>query len=295
MGQNTRIYALAAVTFVLILILGFVYLYQPASALHSTTSANTLEYNAFMQENNLPNYTGLFQLYGSPSNDSIVFDCKYEITPQLIQIPSAIQNSSAAASYDSLSADMGILSFCSVNNTISSCSSAYDAIKNYMLNQLNSTDVSSIYNQTYYNFQSFYITANESGVLNFSYFNPLRYDAGILTKNPGNESVMIKKILSIQELPEDILLDKNGSVLKSDVYAIGPFQFKLKYIPAAQNCSTGTKVFNLIVDSSAFESQAYSSIYRDIGGNITNICVKTQYNQCNASEMKSINASFYVT
>ena len=293
MKQNTRLYALVAVAALLGVITILVYLPAPQAANSNLPTQNyTAAYSSFAKEYGFQNLsTGLFNFYGSPSNNSIVFDCRYEITPQLLNIPAGYSNQTAESLYNSITADIGIATFCSVNESLPLCSQAYKNLSNYMINDMNYSYLYAIYNQTRASFYSLYLAANSSGIANLSIFNPVKYDINLLNSTQPNTSAIVSALLNLKELPESVLLEENGSVAKSDVYAFGPFQFKLKYIPAARSCNA---VFNLMVQPSS-ETPAFSQISASLSRKTTNICVQTPENQCNSSEMSRLNASFYVS
>ncbi len=291
-------------TLVIILLAAFaailyVYPYNAVNLSHSSqpnsTSniTNSVKLTNFLSRYDI-NLSGLsdkdlYYFYGGLPNNSIVFGCDYEILPLFPAVP--LNETVTSSEYNSIIKDITLISMCSVENQ-TNCTSADDQLFNFIKGSMNYTEVSELFNLTYTEIESYYSEIVSSGLQNYSIVNPIKYDLKLFNASK-NESSMIDSILKMKQMPVNIVFNGLGNMLdyanETPVYS--PFQFQVFRLINATSCSYST-LFNVVVDPAYFSSSTYRDIYKGVG-NATNICIVDGNNNCNTSELKELNASFY--
>ncbi|EFD92948.1 MAG: hypothetical protein BJBARM5_0322 [Candidatus Parvarchaeum acidophilus ARMAN-5] len=271
----------------------YVYPFGQTNLLSNTNNTNAVKLSAFLSSNNinLNNLSDkdLYYFYGGLSNNTIIFGCNYELYPSF-SLSNLLPNSEKSE-YQNIITDMALDSMCSVENT-TNCTAAYKGIISFINNSMNSTLINSIFNSTYKEITNYYSEVNASGFGNLSIVEPLRYDIALF-KSSKNISSKINAIVKMKEFPVNILFYSTGKMFNyyNETGIYGPFQFPVYKLINATSCNT-SKIFNIVTDPKYFSSSIYTGLYKSLG-NYTNICIITKSNNCNTSEMKSLNMSFY--
>ncbi len=274
----------------------YVYPYKPVNfTAHAnvTNNTNSIKLADFLSDYSI-NLTklsdkDLYYFYGGLNNNSIVFGCNYEFSPSFLSSP--LLSGQSLIEYEGILRDAALDSICGVENQ-TNCTAVYKNLTSFIQNNLNSTQIEELFNATYAGMKSYYDELNASGYANLSIVNPLKYDLKLFNSS-RNKTAIISAIVKMKEMPVNIVFEPDGKLFgygnETGIY--GPFQFQVYKLLNATACSE-TTIFNLVTDPSFFSSQYYKSIYSSLG-NYTNICIYTDSNQCNSTEMKALNLSFY--
>ncbi len=280
--------------------------------IHSAAAGNGKNQAVFDAQNNqsISNFIAQYgfgndsyvrQLYPDNSTNVLIFDCNYGIVPQLLPLLSTVQyNSTIISAYENSTRLEFVHTLCEANLTTENCSqNIQDLYANAIANQntLN-LSVSSVFiplqqevNYTYgllSNVSYFGLPA-----LYFPEYSSLKADYRIVNNVSNNSIDMLKAVLNIRPLPMfEFLL--NNSVQKSAGQITPPGQFQLEQYPQIKSCNASTNIFNFITSPAMLNSSAYTYMYSWLAPKVTNVCVYTSSNTCNAQEMKTYNFSFAV-
>jgi len=119
--------------------------------------------------------------------------------------------------------------------------------------------------------------------------NPVIYNFHLLNNTQNTSSSMLLSLIKLKQIPNIM----NNSIIPSQGYSddfSDPYVFLFVNEP---NCST-SNVFNLILNLNETQSSQYQSLLNIKDVNVTNICVVSQTNSCNQTEMNLTGSEFYV-
>lgn len=294
---------LKTMTVVIILLAAFaaiIYSYplRPFVFSHATNNNSSNITNSIKLSNFLARYNinlsklsdkDLYYFYGGLQNNSIIVGCNYELYPS---IPSGqIPSNSLQKEYENILKDIAASSICSVNN-YTNCNNYDENLSSFIEKSMNSTQIGELFNYTYAQIKGYYSEINASGLKNNTIVLPLKYDIKLFNSSK-NTSMEVNAIVKMKQMPINIVFYNNGSIFdyKKEVGVYGPFQFPVYRLINASSCSPST-IFNIVVNPRSFSSKTYTSLYKSLG-NYTNICIITGSNNCNSTEMRNLNMSFY--
>ena len=271
----------------------YVYPFKPAFVSSQQNLTNGIKLQNFLSNYNINlsslSDKDLYYFYGGLSNNSIVFGCNYEMAPAFPYV--LLSSPVLQTTYENLVKDIGLLSMCSVENN-TNCTTAESQLYQFINESMNSTQIKQLFNLSYSQIKSYYAEIVDSGLQNYSIVNPLKYDLRLFNGST-NTNDMINAILKMKQMTVNIVFGRNGKILdyanETGIYS--PFQFQVYRLINASSCSY-SKTFDIVVDPAYFSSPTCSYLYKGLG-NYTNICIVNSRNSCNASEMKSLNMSFY--
>ena len=271
----------------------YVYPFKPITISSQQNITNVVKLQDFLSTYNI-NLSGLsdrdlYYFYGGLSNNSIIFGCNYEMEPAFPYLP--INSSILQSEYNGLITDMALVSMCSVEN-YTNCTTAENQLYQFINKNLNSTQIGQLFNLSYSQAESYYTEIVDSGLENYSIVDPLKYDLKLFNSSI-NTSDMIKAILEMKQMTANIVFNKQGTMVDyaNETAIYSPLQFQVYRLINASKCGH-SKIFNLVVAPNYFSSASYDHLYKSLG-NYTNICIVNSGNNCNASEMKKLNMSFY--
>lgn len=302
MMENDKIIKLLLVTVILLAAFtAILYVYPLKSSLifkpqavNQQNITNGIKINDFLSTYNINlsrlSDKDLYYFYGGLNNNSIIFGCRYEMEPSFPEIP--VNSTILKEKYNNIIRDMALISMCSVEN-YTNCSNAEKQLYQFINESMNPTEIKQFFNLSYSEVESYYSEIVNSGFENYSIADPLRYDLKLFNEST-NTSDMINAILDMKQMAVNIVFNGKGSVLNygNETGIASPFQFQVYRLINASSCNY-SKIFNLVVDPNYFSSDSYNYLYKSLG-NYTNICVINKENNCNSSEMKNLNLSFYV-
>lgn len=292
-NQSTlMILTIIVVLLAVLTVLLYVYPFNPIVSVQ-TNSSNFVKLSNFISKYNinLNNISDkdLYYFYGGLGNNTVVFGCNYEIYPKF---PTAgLPSNTIESKYQNLLQDMTLNSMCSVENQ-TNCTYADAGLTTFIKGSMNSTMIIELFNLTYSDIRNYYEELNASGFGNNPLVGPLKYDIKLFNSS-GNTSQMINAIVDMKQMTANIAFYTNGSLLnyRLETQIYSPFQFPVYKLINATSCAV-SNIFNLVIDPATFSSPTYSSIYRNLGS-YTNICILTNSNKCNSTELNKLNMSFY--
>lgn len=186
-------------------------------------------------------------------------------------------------------------------NISSSCSGANSTLYS-LLSEDRNMNVSAIFSTVKSNAGLFYGFVKRNNLSGDEPYSLILKDMNLLDLNTSNVTMILRSLVNLGEVPGAVMnrsdyarYFENSSTIPNNsviqvIDFIPPFELPFYTSPLAAN---DTRIVDLVSNLKEFGNPVYKYVLSQLGTNVSAVCLVTQTNSCNVSEMGVLGAKQY--